>query len=163
MNFTEEKMRRIAFHEAGHAWMMVVEGIGVKSVSLKNPESLQYDNRGDAVPENAIINGRRDICEKFAKAALAGSMAEHYMLGNWDEESLVAKAFDTGRARSCLSMSGDDWKADALDHYIHSLGNLVLDEISQPKAWHAITALAYELLASEMLTGQQVGEVLLED
>jgi hypothetical protein len=159
----DEKKRRIAFHEAGHAWMMVREGLGVRSVSLKPPSPLQADNRGHTVPEQAMEEGRPDICEKFARAALAGSMAEHYMLGNWDDESLVASAYDTGRARSCLSMAGDDIRPDALSHYIHSLQNAVLDEISQAKVWHMITALAYELLASECLTGQQVRELLSDE
>ena len=107
--------------------------------------------------------GRKDICERFARAALAGSITEHYMLGAWDEESLQAKAYDTDRARMCLNMSGDDWRPDDLDQYIQSLGNTILEEISQPKTWHAITALAYELLAYEMLTGQHAREVLSEE
>lgn len=160
MDFVDEQKRRVAFHEAGHAWMMVREGLEVKSVSLKASGPLQGDNRGETVPEHVMEEGNRDTCEKFAKAALAGSLAEHYMLGKWDEESLVASAYDTGRARGCLSMSGEDWKPDALDHYIQSLGNMVMEEISQARVWHAITALAYEILASGTLTGIQVQEIL---
>ena len=32
---SDDKLRRTAFHEAGHAWMMWKEGLGVRSVSIE--------------------------------------------------------------------------------------------------------------------------------
>ena len=160
MDFIDEYKRRTAFHEAGHAWMMVREGLGVRSLSLNSCGSLQGDNRGETVPDQCIEEGQRELSEKFAKAALAGSVAEQFLLGNWDEESLQANAFDTGRARSYLTMSGDDWKTDALNYYVQALSNAVMDEISRPGAWHAITSLAYELLKAGSLDGEEVLEIL---
>jgi hypothetical protein len=155
-------MRRIAFHEAGHAWMMVREGLGVRFISSNSRESLPGDNRGVTVPELCMEERQRALSEKFAKAALAGSAAEQFLLGNWDEEGLLASAFDTGRARSYLTMSGDDWKTDALNFYVQALSNAVMDEIARPGAWHAITSLAYELLKAGSLEGDEVLEILTE-
>jgi len=160
MNFTDEKKRRIAFHEAGHAWMMVKEGLGVVSVSMESSSPVQGDNRGETVPELAVEEKRTALSEKFAKAALAGSAAEHFLLGNWDEESLQASAFDTGRAKSFMVLSGADWEPEALDHYVHALSNSVMEEISRPRVWHTITTLAYELKGAGTLSGEEVMQIV---
>ena len=163
MDFADEKKRRIAFHEAGHAWMMLKEGLGVVSVSMEPSSLIRGDNRGNTVPEMAMEKERKELSGKFAKASLAGSAAEHYLQGKWDEEGLQASAYDTGRAKGFIAMSGDDWKPEALDHYVLALANSVLEEISQPKVWHAITSLAYELLESGTLTGDEVLEIVSEE
>ncbi len=162
MDFGDEQKRRVAFHEAGHAWMMLKEELGVISVSMEPGSLVQGDNRGETLPEVVMEEGRKELSEKFAKAALAGSAAEHFLLGNWDEASLQASAYDKGRAKSFLAMSGADWKPEALDHYVHALSNSVLEEISRPGAWHTITALAYELSGAGTLTGDEVLEILSE-
>ena len=162
MDFTDEKKRRIAFHEAGHAWMMVKEGLGVISVSMEPLSPIQSDNRGETLPELAMEDGRKELSERFAKAALAGSAAEHYLLGHWDEESLQASAYDTGKAKGFIARAGDDWKPEVLDHYVQTLSNAAMEEISRPRVWHTITVLAYELLASGTLTGEQVMEIVSE-
>jgi len=151
---------RVAFHEAGHAWMMVKEGLGVISVSMEPLSPIKGDNRGETLPELAMEDDRKEFSERFAKAALAGSAAEHYLLGHWDEESLQANAYDTGKAKGFMAMSGDDWKPEVLDHYVQTLSNSVMEEISRPRVWHTITGLAYELLASGTLTGEQVLEIV---
>ena len=160
MDFSDEKLHRIAFHEAGHAWMMVKEGLGVISVSMEPLSPIKGDNRGETVPELAMEEGRKELSERFAKAALAGSAAEHHLLGRWDEESLQASAYDTGKAKGFVAISGDDWKPESLDHYVQRLSNAVMEEISRPRVWHTITGLAYELLASGTLTGEQVLEIV---
>ena len=157
---SNDRLRRIAFHEAGHAWMMVREGLGVISTSIKPLGSIQGDNRGETIPEEQMKEGRKDLSEKFARAALAGSAAELYLLGKWDEESLQAGAYDTGKARSYLVMSGDDWRSDSLDYYVQTMSSFILDEISQPRTWNTITSLAYKLLESNILTGEQVISIL---
>lgn len=163
MDPSDEKKRRIAFHEAGHAWMMWKEGLGVRSVSMKPFSPIQGDNRGETVPDLAMEEDRKELSEKFAKTALAGSAAEHYLAGNWDEESLQASAYDTRSAKGFMTTSGDVWKPQALDHYVQALSNSVMEEISRPKVWHAITGLAYELLASGTLTEEQVLEIVSEE
>lgn len=162
IEFSDDKLARIAFHEAGHAWMMVKEGLGVKSMSLKPGGLIQGDNRGETLPEQQLEEGRKDLSEKHAKAALAGTAAEYFLLGNWDNESLQASAFDRGRARSCLVMSGDDWNQDSLEYYLQTMSCSIMEEISQPRIWHTITALAYELLEAGTLTGEDVSRVLME-
>jgi hypothetical protein len=160
MDFTDEKKRRTAFHEAGHAWMMVKEGLGVISVSMKPLSPIQGDNRGETLSELAMEEGRKELSEKYAKSALAGSAAEHFLLGNWDEESLQASAYDKGRAKDFMAMSGADWKPEALDHYVHALSNSVMEEISRPRVWHTITVLAYELAGAGTLSGEKVLEIV---
>ena len=160
MDFTDEKKRRIAFHEAGHAWMMWKEGLGVKSVSMELRRPIHGDNRGETVPDIAMEEGRDELSRKFAKAALAGSAAEHFLLGKWDEESLQASSYDTKKAREFIVMSGDEGGSDSLDHDIHALLNSVTREISRPREWDTVTCLAYALLASGSLTGEQVLEIL---
>ena len=160
IDLSDEKKRRIAFHEAGHAWMLEREGLVVRSVSINPPVSIQGDNRGETVPEKTMEEGRKEISDKFVRAALAGSAAEHYLLGSWDKDGLLASAYDTGRARSYLAMTGNDWKPEAMTHYVQALSISVMEEISQPKAWHAITSLAYELLESGTLTGEKVARIL---
>ena len=160
MDFTEDKKRRIAFHEAGHAWMMWKEGLGVKSVSMEPHRPIHGDNRGETVPDLAMEEGRKELSQKFAKAALAGSAAEHFLLGKWDEESLQASSYDTKKARDFMVMSGDNRESRSLDQDIHALLNSVIGEISRPREWHIVTGLAYALLASGSLTGEQVLEIL---
>ena len=160
MDFLNEKLRRIAFHEAGHAWMMEKVGIRVKHSSVKAFGTVTGDNRGETVPEKPIEKNRRDLSDKFARAALAGSATEHYLLGSWDDEGLTASAYDTGRAKSYLSMSGDDIKPEALGHYVMALANSVLEEISRPGTWHSITQLAYALMESGTLDGEKVREIV---
>jgi hypothetical protein len=162
MDLSDEKKRRIAFHEAGHAWMTWKEGLGVKSVSMEPHRSIQGDNRGETIPDLAIEQGRHELSQKFAKAALAGSAAEHFLLGKWDEDSLQASTYDTRKARGFLAMSGDNRDSESLDHDIQALSNSVMVAISRPREWHNITDLAYALLASGTLTGEQVMEILSE-
>jgi len=163
MDFTDERKRRIAFHEAGHAWAMFFEGLGVKSMSLEIRAPVRGDNRGETVAEVHMSEGRRDLSDKFARAALAGSAAEHFLMGDWDEESLLAGSYDTGRAKSFMSMTGDDWKSEALDHYIQALSSEVLDEISTPRVWHAITRLAYMLTEKGTMTGAEIAAFFEEE
>jgi len=160
MDFADENKRRVAFHEAGHAWMMWKEGLEVARVSMEPLTSVRRDNRGETVSVQVMEENRKELSVKFAKAALAGSEAEHFLLGKWDEESLQARAFDMGRARSFMVMSGDDWKPEALDHFVQTMSNMVTEEISRPRVWDAITALAYELLVSGTLTGGRIREIL---
>jgi len=160
MDFSDEKTRRIAFHEAGHAWMLWKEGLGVISVSIEPRSPIQGDNRGETIPELVMEESRKELSKKFAKAALTGSAAEHYLLGTWDDESLQARAYDTGRAKDYLAMSRDDWKPEPLDHHVQTFSNSVMEEISRPRVWHTITVLAYALLASGILTGKQVREII---
>jgi len=163
MDMSDEKLRRIAFHEAGHAWMMVFEGLGVRSVSLEIRGPVHGDNRGETVPEVQMSEGRRDLSEKFARAALAGSAAEHFLMGGWDEESLLADSYDRGRAKGFMAVSGNDWKPEALDHYIQALANSVVEEISTPRTWHAITCLAFRLMAKGAITGVEIAAFIEEN
>jgi hypothetical protein len=156
MDFSDDTLLRTAFHEAGHAWMMWKEGLGVNSISMEPLSPIQADNRGETIQELAMEEDRKELSEKFAKAALAGSAAEHFLLGNWDEESLQASAYDKGRARGFMAMSGTDWKPEDLEHYVHSLSNSVMEEISRPKVWHTITCLAYELMEKGTMTREEV-------
>jgi hypothetical protein len=160
IELSAEKRRRVAFHEAGHAWMMWKEGLGVKSVSMEPHRSIQGDNRGETVPDLAIEEGHNELSQKFAKAALAGSAAEHFLQGKWDEDSLQASTYDTRKARGFLAMSKDNRDSESLDHDIQALSNSVMGEISRPREWHNVTDLAYALLASGTLTGEQVLEIL---
>jgi len=162
MDFTDEKKRRTAFHEAGHAWMMWKEGIGVGSVSIEPHALIPGDNRGETIPELTVEEGSKTLVDKFARAALAGSAAEHFLLGSWDEDGLQASAHDTKKARNLIAMSVTDLEPDTLDHYVQVLSTTVMEEVARPRVWNAITGLAYELLESGTLTGEQVMEILSE-
>ena len=163
MHFSDEKLQRTAFHESGHAWMMVRENLGVRSASIRRTPGVRGDNRGLTVPRAVPEEGQQALSVKFARAALAGSAAENYLLGRWDEEGLQARSFDVGRAKGFMTASGNDWSPEALDHYVQSLSNTVLEEISRPRTWHLITMLACELLTMETLDGEQVTGILLEE
>jgi hypothetical protein len=91
---------------------------------------------------------------------MTGSAAEHFLTGSWDEEVLLARAHDTGRAKCCLVLAGGEWKPDVLEFTLQTLESDVLDEISQPKAWHAITALAYALMEKGEMTGREIVSLL---
>lgn len=156
----DEVRRRIAFHEAGHAWMMLREGLGVRSVTVAAGSAAPGDTRGLTVPDTPLEEGNPELSRRSARAALAGSLAEHYLLGQWDEETLQARAYDTGKAKSALTISGDEWMPDAMDYTIHSMSNAVLNELSRLKAWDEITVIAYALMENEILTGDDISILL---
>ena len=157
----DEVRRRIAFHEAGHIWMMLHEGLGVLTSTVDRSHTAPGDTRGLTVAKTVMDENSPELSQRFARAALAGSLAEHYLMGQWDEEILQARDFDNEKAKSALAMSGEERPPEALDFTIHSLSNTVLNEISRLKAWHDITLIAYALMEKEMLTGDDIA-ILLE-
>ena len=160
MEFIDEVRRRIAFHEAGHVWMMMYEKLGVLSSTLDTERSVAGDTRGLTVPEATMEENMPELARKFARAAIAGSLAEHFLIGQWDQEILQAREFDNQIAKNFLAMSGQEWSPEVMDFTVHSLSNAVLNEISQLKVWHAITLIAYALMEKGMLTGKEIMAVL---
>ena len=160
MKFIGEVRRRVAFHEAGHVWMFIHEGLGVRSVTVAPGSSASGDTRGMTVPQTELEEGRQEVSMSFARGALAGSLAEHYLMGQWDDEILQARAYDNGKAKSALTMSGEEWSNDSMDHTIHTMSNAVLNDISRLKAWDEITIIAYALMENEILTGDDISILL---
>ena len=156
----DQHLLRVAFHEAGHAWMMLREGLGVRSVTVAAGSAAPGDTRGMTVPDSPLEEGNPELSRKCARAALAGSLAEHFLMGQWDEEVLQARAYDTGKARSALTISGEEWMPDSMDYTIHSMSNAVLNEISQLKAWDEITVIAYALMERSTLSGEELAALI---
>jgi len=156
MEFIDEVSRRVAFHEAGHAWMMVIEGLSVRSVTVDTGSSAQGDTRGLTISETPMDENNFELARRFARVALTGSLAEHYLMGQWDDEILQARAYDDEKARSALAMSGEELLPEEMDYTIHSISNEVLEQISQLKAWDKITIIAYALMENEILTGDDI-------
>ncbi|UCG39244.1 MAG: hypothetical protein JSV00_03150 [bacterium] len=163
MAASDDRRRRVAFHEAGHAFMMVRRGLGILSATIETSHAAPGDTRGLTLPSTVLEENQPELSDRFAACALAGSAAEHYLMGSWDEEILQARAHDTGRAKSYLVMSGREYRPEALDFIIQSMANTVLDEIAAHRAWHAVTVLAYALLEKGTLTGKEVMDVLGEE
>jgi hypothetical protein len=163
MDFSDEVKRRVAFHEAGHLWMMMHEKLGVLSSTIDTGRSATGDTRGLTVAETPMEENMPELARRFARAALSGSLAEHFLIGQWDEEVLQARGFDNGMAASFLSMSGQEWSPEIMESTIHSLSNTVLNEISQLRAWHTITLIAYAFMEKGSLTGEDVAELLEEE
>lgn len=163
MNIFEEKDRRVAFHEAGHVWMMMHEKLGILSSTIDTERSAAGDTRGLTVAEATMEENMPELARKFARAAIAGSLAEHFLIGQWDEEILQARELDNQIAKSFLAMSGQEWSPEVMDFTVHSLSNAVLNEISQLKVWHAITLIAYAFMEKGTLTGEDVAVLLGND
>lgn len=142
--------------------MMWSEGLVIDSVTLKPSCSEPGDARGMTKAGKEPDGGQPALSRKYARCALAGSAAEHYLTGSWDEELLETRAYDIGRAKSYLVLGGGDWKPDALDYAIQTLANSVLDHIAQSATWHTITALAYTLMEKGEMTGKEVTAFLEE-
>ena len=160
MEFAEEQLRRIAFHEAGHAWMMLRDRLGVRSATVDSSSCAPGDTRGMTISETVIEENNPELSKKFARVALAGSLAEHFLMGQWDEEILQARDYDGECARNALAMSGEEWSSEDMDYTIHSLSNTVMNEVSRLAAWDEITIIAYALMENETLTGAEVMELL---
>ena len=164
LSFSEEERRRIAFHEAGHAWMMLREKLGILSVTVDSsgsaPGDTPGDTRGLTVSRTGMEENNPELSRKFARVALAGSLAEHFLMGQWDDEVLQVRDYDGESARSALAMSGEEWSSEEMDLTIHSLSNAVLNEISRLKAWDEITIIAYALMEKETLTGPELVDLL---
>ena len=160
MNSPYETKRRIAFHEAGHAYMLWSEGLGISFLTLDPSRSEPGDTRGLTQPGANLQVGQPLLSEKFARSAIAGSAAEHFLTGSWDGQILEARAYDIGRAKSYLVLGGGDWRQDALDFKVQTILNNVLDEIARPRTWDVITALAFHLMGRGALMGEEASEVL---
>jgi hypothetical protein len=160
MEFVEEQLRRIAFHEAGHAWMMFKERLGIRSVTVDATSAAPGDTRGLAVSETVLEENNPELSRKFARTALSGSLAEHFLMGQWDVETLQARDYDGESARSALAMSGEEWSSEEMDLTVHSLSSTVLNEISRLAAWDEITIIAYALMENTQLSGPELMELL---
>ncbi len=149
-----------AYHEAGHAFMAILQGARVRSVTIEPDRDDGPERFGDAQVEWLRSDfSARELCERSIRVALAGPVAEMIHLGEPNHPGVVA-----------------EWKAD-WDEAWQLASALIADErqrlayLEQTTArlyklmrrddhWAALAALVDNLLAHETLDGEQVEEIL---
>ncbi|UCF31643.1 MAG: hypothetical protein JSV26_04315 [bacterium] len=154
---------RIAFHEAGHAFMLRHLGLAVDWVSLTSPEENSGGRPGRTQPKNELPWRRPDLSEKYALFSLAGPAAEYHLVNQWDNEGLREAHRDETMARRFIQVGGRDMPDHKMDSYIKSLKDTAMDMVSRPANWNRITVLAYALMEVDRMSGTEVNEILDED
>lgn len=153
-------MEEVAYHEAGHAYVAVLVGAKVRSVTIEPDDDDGPKRSGDTQviwPRSKF--GRRQFQEKSALVALAGPVAEMIYTGDPFHPAHVAEW-------------GKDWQ-DALQAaaglepepqrqvaYLEQITLELYRLLHHDQHWAGLAALADHLLAHETLESDDVVEIL---
>lgn len=158
---TEARDIEVAFHEAGHAVVMMVLGVRIDHVSI-DPDS---DTDGTVVPVGTSRNGSPDPqkpttlgrwgAERDVMVALAGPLAAMQYVT--DEDALRSSvAGDLDHAiRAIRSVCGSTEEAAAMLQWLRIRTQNLLNA-----QWHAVAILAATLREKRTLTEQEAADAV---
>jgi hypothetical protein len=150
---TEEKRKRTAYHEAGHAVVARSQGIGILGITIGDGKEGYVDYAVD--PEDRIKKREFDACHSFSLVLHAGYMAQVRVFpevhGDGCEKDMIEYHADL-RPVLC-EHTQEDYRV--WDQRITDECKQIVDE-----RWAAIDALAKELLQRTTIPGDQVVNII---
>ena len=161
---TSDKLRRIAYHEAGHAVAAFVLGHSISCMVIDN-EAFSRDESGDQTRHfvqwsDEVLTDEMELrhAEDRALFAFAGDAADMHLVG----DRPAGESFDHGRDYWLAMVAA--WKFFPENRQRHAF----LEEmeicahafVSEPLRWHQIQTLADALLDRHEMTGKEVVDLL---
>lgn len=145
-----------AYHEAGHAWMAVLTGAHVASVTI----APDWDDGPERYGDTQVVWQRsqfteRELAEKGVQVSLSGPVAEMTYSGEPYHPGLVAEWAHDWQAAwdgAAALLPNEQRRLQYLEQRTAELRQL-LDETNH---WAALAELADQLLAHERLEGEEV-------
>ena len=150
----------IAYHEAGHALMVLLLGGKVKHVTIEPENDDGPERHGDTQvfwPRAAI--GDKEFAKKVVQVCLAGPVAEMIYSGEPYHPLFVAEwAADWREAwEAAVPLHPNDRRRLA---YLERVSIELYHRLKEDKMWATLASLADSLLAHETLEGEQVEEIV---
>ena len=149
--------RRVAYHEAGHAVMHILERVPFQFVTITPDEESRGHTLGCPPPRglqpDCDTGPRvRSRIESLVRIELAGQVAEQILRGrkSWNQGS----EHDLGNAVGLLQYLVDVDDNDTLDAYCRLL--LLQTRNALRENWGIVEAVAAALLAEETLSAREV-------
>jgi ATP-dependent Zn protease len=149
-----------AFHEAGHAFVAIMVGARVVSITIDPDNNDLPDRYGDTqIAWDRSQFSDREFAEKFALVSLAGPVAEMILTGDaWHPALLPEWSGDWQQAmQSARGLCKSKRECVALLERMAIESHQVL---SRDDVWPFIGAIVDELVAHETLEGEQVHEIV---
>lgn len=167
-----KELRQIAYHEAGHAVISWMEGTGLGHVTIKPAEDSRgrftgegLDCSSDEEDDGPVIRDyTRDPDEvlaedewrkKWTRVTMAGSVAEHLLLGLQRGPINGRKKGDGASIRQNFAAS---YSTQTNLAWVRWLYLTVRDDLR--RKWLVVEALAEELLKRETLSGDEMRKII---
>lgn len=147
-----------AYHEAGHAWMAVLTGARVLSVTIEPDWDDGPQRYGDTqVAWQTNEHTERELIENGILVSLAGPAAEMTYRGEPYHPGLIAEWAEDWQAAwtSATSLYADELSRM---HYLEQQTAQLLKLLDDSHHWSAVAELADLLLAHERLEGEAVAD-----
>ena len=153
-------MELTAYHEAGHAFMAIVLGAKVRSVTI-DPDN---DDGPERFGDTQIVWKRsrfseREFQERAIQVSLAGPVAEMLYSGEPYHPGLVPEWASDWQAAWEMAEALFPAPRKRLEHLEAVVGQLYRLMDSEPN-WSAVAALADSLLAHETLESEDVRQIV---
>ncbi len=145
-----------AYHEAGHAWMAVLAGARVDSVTIEPPWDDGPNRHGDTqVAWQLSQFTARELAEKAALVSLAGPVAEMTYSGEPYHPGFVAEWSEDWQAAWTAAAELHTNERRRLEYLEQQTAHLreLLDAATH---WAAVADIADQLLAHETISGEEV-------
>lgn len=161
----QEKLRRIAYHEAGHVVAAIVVGDHVESVQI-DPAALEGETCGKPNPHSTTWQGRLCLAdmelpdaEDRALFAFAGDAAEMHLIGGRP----VGEVFNNGpdywtAMKACWKFFPENPQRH---HFLDEMEERAQTFVREPLRWLQITTIAEALLERHRLTSSEIDLLLL--
>jgi ATP-dependent Zn protease len=157
-----DDMEPTAYHEAGHAFMAVMLGARVRSVTIEPDDDDGPRRFGDTqIVWRRSRLSEREFRERALQVALAGPVAEMLYTGDPYHPGLVAEwANDWQSAWELAEPIHVDPRQRLA--YLESVTGELYRLIDAEPNWSAVAALADHLLAHDTLEAEDVKEIVSE-
>jgi ATP-dependent Zn protease len=154
-----QRLREIAFHEAGHAVVMFWFELPVKYVSIRATKQwqgvCQWDDFSKLVTVRTRRTGTKNLVGQLLQVYLAGSCAEFYLTGS-DTFAGASKDLTLGLALVKKLVKSED----EIKRFVQQQMGKILRLMNRSDIWSAVCELAARLLVEHEIDGAKVAEII---